>query len=137
MIILRPTKWVCGRSKGKTEKSMRPLLVLLWGALLFSSCGEDQPPEGILTTSEMVTVMQEVYIAEEKVSRLGLRTDSTKKVFQMMEAKIFEKAGTTDSVFRRSMRYYMEQPDDWEEIYSAVIDSLNLREQRLALPEEP
>ena len=96
------------------------------------ACGEDKP-EGILSRAEMVSIMEGIYIAEEKVNHLALGRDSAKIVFKAMEDKVFENAAVTDSVFKRSFDYYMEHPREMELIYTALVDSLQLREQRAPL----
>lgn len=95
-----------------------------------SSCNEKPLPEGILTQDEMVAVMSELYIAEQKISTLGVKRDSLSQIFGVMKEKVFAKAGVTDSVFRKSLNYYMDHPLDMEVIYTSLVDSLNLREQR-------
>ena len=97
--------------------------------LALISCGEKKP-EGILSRAEMVSIMEEIYIAEEKVNHLGLARDSAKTVFGAMEEKVFESAALNDSLFMRSFDYYMEHPKEMELIYTALVDSLQLREQR-------
>jgi hypothetical protein len=93
------------------------------------SCGK-QKPEGILSRAEMVQIMEELYIAEEKVNYLALSRDSAKRVAEVMGAKVFERAAVSDSVFRKSFDYYMERPKQMELIYTALVDTLQLREQR-------
>jgi hypothetical protein len=83
----------------------------------------------------MVEVMTELYISEQKFSTLGITRDSMRQVFGMMEGRIFENLNTTDSVFRQSLAYYMNRPATLEMIYTALVDSLNLREQRLSSDE--
>lgn len=93
------------------------------------SCAEKRA-EGILTKAQMVKVMQELYVAEEKVNELALSRDSAKEVFPVMRDKVFENAGIRDSVFKKSLDYYMERPKEMELIYTALVDTLQLREQR-------
>jgi len=93
------------------------------------SCGK-KTPKGILSKKEMVQVMGELYVAEEIVNHLALSRDSAKKVFTVMEGKVFEKAGVQDTLFRKSFDYYMEHPKELEFIYTALVDTLQLREQR-------
>lgn len=99
--------------------------MLVW----VSSCKE-KTPEGILSRSEMVDIMEDLYISEEKVNYLALSRDSAAEVATFMEKKVFEKAAINDSLFRKSFDYYMEHPRDMELIYTALVDSLQLREQR-------
>lgn len=79
----------------------------------------------------MVKVMSELYLAEQKVSSLGVPRDSLKQVFDVMKDKILKKNGTTDPAFKRSLKHYMDQPKAFEELYTALIDSLNLHEQQM------
>lgn len=109
------------------------LAPLLW----VTSCAEKRP-EGILTPREMVEVMEELYITEEKVNQLGLPRDSARQVAGIMTSRVFASAGVGDSVFRRSFDYYMEHPREMELIYTALVDTLQLREQRPPFgPDQP
>jgi hypothetical protein len=97
--------------------------------LVLTGCEEKRPP-GVLSRQEMVNVLIEVYVAENNVNRLGLRSDSASKVFDAMRGKVFERANVPDSVFKKSMDYYVDRPKQLELIYTALVDSLHLREQR-------
>lgn len=99
------------------------------------SCEERRPDE-ILSKAEMVRVMEELYIAEEKVNHLALSRDSARRVFDVMGAKIFQSAAISDTVFRKSFDYYMERPREMELIYTALVDTLQLREQRAPFTSE-
>ena len=95
------------------------------------SCrGKEERPAGILSHEQMVEVLSEVYIAEEKVNKLSLPRDSSELIFRLMEGKVFEKTGVSDSVFAASLDYYVDRPQEIELIYSALVDSLHLEEQR-------
>lgn len=93
------------------------------------SCGEKKP-EGVLSRAEMVAIMEDIYLSEEKVNHLALKRDSAKIVFEAMKDKVFEHAAVSDSAFKRSFDYYMEHPQEMELIYTALVDSLQLLEQR-------
>lgn len=93
------------------------------------SCGEKKP-EGVLSRAEMVAIMEDIYLSEEKVNHLALKRDSAKIVFAAMKDKIFANAAVSDSAFKRSFDYYMEHPQEMELIYTALVDSLQLLEQR-------
>lgn len=111
------------------------LVITLAG--VFSCSKKEKVPEGILAKEEMVKTIQEVLLAEEKVNRLRLSTDSSKKVFTAMRGKVFEKTGVPDSVFNSSMSYYMDHPRELEQIYTALVDSLNLKEQKASVRPTP
>ena len=111
------------------------LVIALAG--VFSCSKKEKTPESILGQEEMVKTIQEVLLVEEKVNRLRLSTDSSKKVFTAIRGKVFEKTGVPDSVFNNSMNYYMDHPKELEQIYTALVDSLNLKEQKASVRPTP
>ena len=99
--------------------------------LVLSCTKHDKPPEGVLSRDEMVNVLSELYIVEQKISTLGVKRDSLVQIFDSMKGRVFEKVGITDSVFRKSLNFYIDHPEVLEGVYTSLIDSLNLREQRV------
>ena len=79
----------------------------------------------------MVSAMTELYLVEQKASTVGVSRDSTGVLLREMSPALFKQLGTNDSIFRMSFEYYMEKPILMEEIFTALIDSLNLREQKM------
>lgn len=122
--------------KGLKYYTVASVLVIILAGV-FSCSKKEKAPEGILAKEEMVKTIQEVLLAEEKVNRLRLSTDSSKKVFTAIRGKIFEKTGVPDSVFNNSMNYYMDHPKELEQIYTALVDSLNLKEQKASVRPTP
>jgi hypothetical protein len=100
--------------------------------LLFFSCrGLDKDNQPVLTRSQMVKALTEIYISEQRINRLGLPRDSAEVEFRRFKEIIFENIGVSDSVFKRSFNYYMDRPKEMEMIYTALVDSLSLMEQRV------
>lgn len=113
--------------------SNRFLVVTIMTLLIVagSACSESgKRPADVLSKKEMINLLSEVYMAEGKISRLGISPDSAQKLYKVFRVKVQEKTGVSDSVFQRSFQYYRDRPKDLELIYSALVDSLNLREQR-------
>lgn len=110
--------------------------LVLAGMILFSCAAKEKAPAGVLGSEEMVRVLSEVLVTEEKVNKLGLNSDSAYQVFTELKGKVFEKVGVPDSVFKRSMDYYINHPKEMEKIYTALVDSLNLKEQRASVRKE-
>jgi len=100
---------------------------------LVTACGEKRPAD-VLSKEEMVQVLEEVYVAEARLSQLALPRDSARVLAKVVNRRIFESAGVSDSVVMRSLDYYMARPGELEEIYSALVDTLQLREQRAKQP---
>jgi len=99
---------------------------------MFLSCSKkERVPEGILSRGQMVSVLSELYIIEQKISTLGIKRDSLTQIFAAMKGRVFKQTGIEESVFEKSLNYYVDHPKSLEEIYTVLIDSLNLREQRL------
>jgi hypothetical protein len=101
--------------------------------IFFISCKHEIKPAHILTKEEMVKVLTDIYITEEKMNRLSLPRDSTEKIFEEMKRKIFEKQAVADTAFKSSFNYYMDRPKEMELIYTALVDSLQLMEQRVPI----
>lgn len=100
-------------------------------AVLFS-CGKGGiTAKGVLPEDKMLELLSDIYVVEQKVNSLGLKRDTADLIFEKLKDKVFEKAGTTDSIFRLSMDYYIDRPKIMEGIYSQLVDSMNLREQRI------
>lgn len=103
--------------------------------LICISCGDgDKDTQPLLSRAQMVKALTEIYLTEQKVNRLGLPRDSSNAEFERFKHVIFEKVGVSDSAFKRSFDYYMDRPVEMEKIYSALVDSLSLMEQRLDAP---
>jgi hypothetical protein len=119
------------RDQAKFPFERRMIRIILSGTviLVFSACGKSRP-EGILTEKQMVNVMTELYLAEERANKLSIPYDSVKEIFPMFSAKAFEKAGVSDSLFQKSLDYYMSEPEQLENIYTILVDSLSLKAQR-------
>lgn len=111
-----------------------PVILLLLLSML--SCQKEKKPDGILTHQQMVKVLSEIYVTEDKVQRMSLGPDSSEKVFNLMKHKIHEKTGVPDSIFRKSLEYYTDRPKEMESIYGALVDSLSLKEQRASFGKE-
>ncbi|MEX2335812.1 MAG: DUF4296 domain-containing protein [Fulvivirga sp.] len=110
---------------------MRTTLLLLCCMLLAACSDDEKVPEDILPKKKMVPLIIDVYVAESKVSNMGLSRDSSVAIFEVYEDTLFQKHGVEESVYRKSVSYYYDNPTKMEAIYETVLDSLNLREQRL------
>lgn len=108
---------------------MNRIVILLVIGLILGSCKTQEQPKGILTESEMVDILLKMYLAEEQFSKLSIPFDSATLLIPPFKQKVFERAGISDSVYLKSMQYYLAHPKQLEYIYTALVDSLSLREQ--------
>lgn len=110
---------------------MKALVVLLTASsMVVLSCARKKNEGEILSPEQMVARLADVYLLEQKTMRLAQPSDSGVNAFNYMKTHAFKSVGLEDSVFRKSYDYYTDRPAELEKIYTALIDTLNLREQR-------
>lgn len=117
-----------GQAKFSFKRGIQQFIIMVTTLGLLFACKKN-PPEGVLTEPQMVKILSEIYLTEEKASRAINNYDSIRMVFPELATLILERTGIPDSVFRNSMEYYMENPKKLENIYAAVVDSLQLQSQ--------
>ena len=115
----------------KNNNGMKTKILIICYILLLSCTKETKVPDDVLPKSKMVPLLIDIYIGESRVNNMRLSRDSSMAIFGVYEGELFKQHEVTDSVYRRSMSYYYSHPDQLEDIYAVVLDSLNLREQRL------
>lgn len=103
-------------------------IMLLCG---LTQCRDTTKPEGLLSQQEMVNLMVDVYLAEARISSTQIPRDSAIQLFYPYEDSLLSEKGLSDSVLMANYQYYMLHPQEMEVILDAVIDTLNLREQRM------
>ena len=94
------------------------------------SCTSDPKPDYLLSKEEMVDLLVEIYLAEARLSSVGVPRDSAESLFKTYEKTILAKRGIADSTLKASYEYYFEHSQEMEAILDIVIDSLNIQEQR-------
>lgn len=121
-------------TKGVKESLRSFKFIFIIVGLFLFGCGNEKKPEGLLNQDEMVSLMVDVYLAEARISTTGIPRDSAAKLFEPYESALLAKRGITDSILQANYAYYLQQPGELEKILDAVIDTLNLREQRPPKP---
>ncbi|UII27257.1 DUF4296 domain-containing protein [Fulvivirga maritima] len=110
---------------------MRTKIFIICYLFLVSCSSSDDVPEGILEKDEMISIMLDMYLAEGKVNNLRITRDSSLAIFNAYEKALYEKHNVSDSVYRESLTYYYDHPMQLEKVYESVLDSLNLKQERL------
>lgn len=110
----------------------RILVISLASALLYG-CAEEKAtdyvkkPPNLLSKEKMISFLIDLHLAEAKMSYIGTKNaDSTEMLFRHYEKYLFEKHQIDDSSYYQSYQYYLVHMDQLDEIYSAVVDSLNV-----------
>jgi hypothetical protein len=101
---------------------------MIVATIAFGACRE-KTPNGVLDKEQMTQFLIEIYLAEARLGNMALEPDSAWRVFGAYEKALLQRKGLPDSVVKKSYSYYLEHPEDMQEILDAVMDSLSRREQ--------
>lgn len=126
MSIFAPDYLTTGKM---TRAGLICMLIILVCA---GACQGDGRPPGVLSKKEYAEYLVSVYVAEAKLNTLAITPDSAMKLFQPFEQSLVEKYSTTDSAIQKTYQYYLAHPEQLEQVFTAVIDTLNLKEQKAA-----
>lgn len=114
----------------------RALLAVIGVTLLYACAKEPtnefvKKPDDLLSKNKMISFLIDLHLAEAKMSHVKVKSpDSTEILFRNYEKYLFEEHQISDSAYYQSYRYYLAHMDQLDEIYSAVVDSLNVLNSR-------
>ncbi|GAB3326076.1 hypothetical protein GCM10027511_35580 [Hymenobacter humi] len=93
---------------------------------------EEPPrPADLIPREKMISLLADLHVLEARVESSRLQADSSRALYLSQQKALLSKSQVTDSAFQRSYRYYGIHGKDLDEIYKAVIDTLNQREKKL------
>lgn len=76
----------------------------------------------------MINILVDIHIAEERVNAGKLPKDSAKIMFSELEMEIYEYYKIDKQQFHESHSYYLHNINILDDIYTAVVDSLSVKE---------
>lgn len=91
-------------------------------------CGDRDKPELLLDHPTMVSYLIDLHLAEAKITNIRVEQDSSIFLFSILEEDLQRKHDITPSEFIDSYNYYLQHPEEFQLIYTAVVDSLSLRQ---------
>lgn len=109
-------------------------IALLFGAF---SCTSNNDAEGILSEDTMVNILVDIHLTEGFVQSLSIPYDSSKILYPILERRIFEKHGVQDSVYVKSLEFYLRDAAKMEYLYERTIDSLSVKEKEAQQNQQP
>lgn len=105
--------------------------IFLTVLVIVCSCTSSGTPEDLIDPPKMVEVMIEIHLLDAKINNVPVvPSDSTQAVYEHYEKLLFKDLGITQEQYERSFNYYVDNPNDFEKIYTAVVDTLMSREKR-------
>jgi hypothetical protein len=109
------------------------ITIVICLATTFVGCkNQGDLPANVLAKKELASVMIDLYLAEARLSGYPIQRDSSLKLFLPHESAILSKKNVPDSVLRNTYAYYLAHPDDFNDVYDVLIDSLTAMEKAKA-----
>lgn len=112
------------------EKMTRMGLSFLLCLCIVCGCKDNGPPPGVLSKEEYAALLVQVYLTEARLSQLPIPSDSAMRLYLAHEPELYARNGVTDSIAKITYQYYVSHPDEMEQVYAAVVDTLSFREQK-------
>ena len=104
-------------------------LILIIGICTFCTNKKAQDPKDLYSMEQVAVFLKDLYMLEQKIKELRLEKDSARVVFSYYEEQLYEKHEMTDSLYRESFTYYMDDIKGLSRIYEIIADSLSLEER--------
>ena len=89
-------------------------------------------PAHVMSRDALTALLIDMYLAESRINLQSLPGDTAYKYFIPFEDSVFKQRALRDSLLRSTYQYYLSHPEELEQVYAAVVDSLNLRLQKAA-----
>lgn len=101
-------------------------LLMIAFLAVFSSCGENEEPSGLLTEEQMVPLLKDMQIAYAGVDNTVRNPGSRPARYREMNKLILVKHGVDRDQFYDSYEYYERHPVKMDTIYQRVITQLSI-----------
>jgi hypothetical protein len=99
-------------------------LIVLAVAVLLPGCGMFSSGEPAVADSTMAPLLIELHLHR---ARAGFRSDDVpRSAVDAARDSILQRYRVTQPELERTLDYYARNPDEYEEVYASVIDSLNV-----------
>ncbi|MBA2422768.1 MAG: DUF4296 domain-containing protein [Chitinophagales bacterium] len=85
-------------------------------------------PEDILSREKMIEILVAVHLVESSGDSRGFSMREANKLIAVRYESVMKNHGTTFNQFKASFDYYMQHPDQFDEIYQEVINQLTALE---------
>jgi hypothetical protein len=107
-------------------------LLFVFLFLAWSACSSPKKPEGVLSQAQLSALFLDIYLAEARLQNMPVAKDSSIRFFVPFEEKLLKAKGISEATMKQTYSYYLAHPKELEQVYDAIIDTLVLRDQRLA-----
>ena len=101
---------------------------------LFLACKEQKEniPQGILLKKNFGVILKDIHLEEAKFElQKNKDMQNTKNKLENSYNLIYIKHQISEEIFKKNLRFYANNPDKLEEIYSTVLEQLTNEQSRL------
>lgn len=113
---------------------MKKLFFILLFGLFIQACTSpvEPAPDDVISARKMTSILVDIHVAEARVERLGITTDTAAVHFRKLQQEVYRKHQITEEQFNKSYNYYMHNVSELDKIYEKVVDSLSVNEVEAA-----
>jgi hypothetical protein len=106
---------------------------MVYGVFFLTACvTAPTPPPGTLDQGKMISILSDIHVAEAQAQQAGFKTsDSTQLYYKHLERQILKKNKTDSTQYHDSYKFYSQNVLLMNEIYTAVVDTLEARHERI------
>ncbi|MEP2064201.1 MAG: DUF4296 domain-containing protein [Ekhidna sp.] len=104
--------------------------IFLTALVILCACSTSDVPEDLLSKEKMTKAMIEIHLLEARISKLTIDPrDSAQAVYDHYERLLFKDLEINQDQYERSFNYYVDNANEFQKIYNAVVDSLMAKEK--------
>jgi len=104
---------------------MRKYITLFFSLLFLGACSNT--PSGIINKDEMANLLTDVHIADGTLITKSQEPDTLYKYGTDKYLEIFKKYNTDSATFKRSYKYYADNPKLFLDIYDRIVKNLQAK----------
>ena len=103
---------------------------MIFSLVSLFSCAEEKKklPAGLLPPAKLTSILADIHIAEAQVENMGLTPDTAKVAFNRLQKEVLKKHGVSKKNFDKTYSYYLNNLNQLDKIYEALVDTLGMRE---------
>jgi len=110
--------------------TVRKLIFSAMFVSTFVGCKKEERPKDVLDKQQLSSLMIDLYLTEARLSGYPIIRDSSLKLFLPHESALLAKRNLSDSTLRKTYAYYLEHPNEFDQVYDIIIDSLMVLEKQ-------
>lgn len=88
----------------------------------------DVKPSDLISEDKMVDVMIDMHMTESALSLKNFNRDSSLKLFVFYKEDVYKNYQISEKQFQESYQYYATHSKVFNDMYSRIVDSLNVKE---------